>query len=112
MDQNRNTMPLRARAALSLLESSRDGASAGAHVDGTRHTTPADEYVGLGGLRLLRCQVELGRYSAELGERPSFHLPHRVAAVDFHCGFGNAYVPGNLLAKASPCNLNHNLSLP
>jgi hypothetical protein len=56
---------------------------------------------GSGALRLLRHQLELVGHSAELGKRTGVHLPHRPAAVNFHRGFGNADIAGNLFAKAT-----------
>ena len=56
----------------------------------------------LGALRFLRHQVELSHHLAKLGKRTSIHLPHRLAAVDLHCSFGNTNIAGNLLAKPPP----------
>src|ERR1700733_15854620 len=66
----------------------------------------------LGALRFVRHQVELGRHLAELGKRTSIHFPHRLAAVDLHGSLGDTDVAGDLLAKASPRDVNHDFSLP
>jgi len=70
---------------------------------GTTHThrQTGRQHAGLGGLRLLGYEVELGRHPAELRERPSIHLPHRVAAMDLHRSFGDAQVASDLFAKAT-----------
>jgi hypothetical protein len=104
-------MPMRARAALLLLESSKDRGAVVARVDGCEGA-PSGQIRRLGGLGRLGYKVELGRHLAKLGERTNFHLPHSVAAVDFHSSFADTYFAGNLLAKSPPRDLNHNLSLP
>ena len=70
-----------------------------------------DGHVNLGTLRLLRYQAELGGHSAELGKRTGVHLPHRVAAVDLHRWFADTNIAGNLFAKATSCDLNHDFTL-
>jgi hypothetical protein len=62
--------------------------------------------------RLLRHQFEPVGHSAELGKRTGVHLPHRSAAVDLHCGFGNADIAGDLLAKATLRDVDHDFALP
>src|SRR3954451_23654006 len=57
-------------------------------------------------------EVELCRHLAKLRKRTSIHFPHRLAAVDLHCGLGNTDIVGNLLAKAPPRDANHNFALP
>jgi hypothetical protein len=39
------------------------------------------------------------------------HLPHRPAAVNLHCGFGNADIASNLFAQATPRDVNHDFAL-
>jgi len=71
-----------------------------------------EQFGWLGALRFLRHQVEPGRHLAELWKRMSIHLPHRPATMDLHRRFGNTDIAGDLLAKAPPCDLNHDFSLP
>jgi hypothetical protein len=40
------------------------------------------------------------------------HLPHRLLRGDLYRGFGDAYIAGNLLAKATPSDVNHDFALP
>ena len=42
-------------------------------------------------------QLQLIHHSAELWYRCGFDLPHHVAAMDLHRGFGDAQLAGNLL---------------
>src|SRR5580692_5477631 len=67
---------------------------------------------GSGVLRLLGCQFELVRHSAQLGKRTGLHLVHQTAAMHLHGGFGNADIAGNLLAEAAVRDLNHDLAFP
>src|SRR5712671_2452590 len=69
---------------------------------------------GLGSaeLRLLRCQLQLFRHSAEREKRTGLHLFHQTAAVHFYRGFGDADIAGNLFAEATARDLNHDLALP
>ena len=61
---------------------------------------------GSGGLWLFRHQLEPVGHLAEFGKRMGVHLPHRLAAVDLHRGFGNADTARNLLAQAIPRDLS------
>src|ERR1700733_13087136 len=65
-----------------------------------------------GVLRLLGCQFELVRHSAQLGKRTGLHLVHQTAAMHLHGGFGNADIARNLFAKAAMRDLRHDLALP
>jgi hypothetical protein len=62
-------------------------------------------------LRLLRDQFEPVGHSAELGKRMGVHLPHCPAAVDLHGSFGDADIAGNLFAKATLRDVNHDFAL-
>src|SRR6266446_554642 len=60
--------------------------------------------------RPLRDQIELVCHSAELGQRPGFHLPHQIAAMDLHCAFADAEITGDLFAEAAARDLDHDLA--
>jgi hypothetical protein len=61
-----------------------------------------------GSLGRLRREFEVIHHSAELGERCRFYFPHRVTAMDLHCGFGDAYISGNLLVQAPRRDMSQN----
>src|SRR5271168_2404193 len=94
----------RGRAAESLAQDTQGGCS--------RETEEVGRDAGLGALWLLRHELESIDHSAELGKRTGVHLPHRPAAVDFHRGFRNADIAGNLFAKATAGDVNHDFAFP
>src|ERR1700678_2544694 len=58
-----------------------------------------------------RREFEVIHHSAELGERCRFDFPHRVTAMDLHCGFSDAYISGNLLVQPTRRDLSQNDTL-
>jgi hypothetical protein len=82
------------------------------HANGSAHRANKDKSApGSGVLRFFGHKSQLVSHSAELRKRTGVHLAHRPAAVDLHCGFRDADIAGNLFAKATLRDLNHDLAL-